>query len=118
MRRNGIADYMTVTHSVSAGAVPNEYPPDNYPNQNPSANAEHIAGTIESVDTRNQLIDISTSQNRYTLYYDSRTRVVYRDNAGYSPADLERGDQVDVTTFNTNGQVVADTITVTYNVRQ
>jgi hypothetical protein len=37
----------------------------------------------------------------------------------YQPSDLKRGDQVDIRAYPaSNGQYVADTITVTRNVRQ
>jgi len=37
----------------------------------------------------------------------------------YQPSDLERGDQIDARAYpGSNGQYVADTITVTRNVRQ
>jgi hypothetical protein len=128
MRSNGVADLVTVTQSVSAGTYPNQYPPSNT-NPYPSSQATgRVQGTVNYVDAQNQLIQLSTSyvnglrntqSSNYTLYYDSRTRVMYQGNSNYTPADLERGDQIDATTFNSgNGQVFADTITVTRNVRQ
>ena len=129
MRSNGVADLITVTQSVSSSTYPNggNYP--NYPNNQgtypSSQSAGRISGTVNYVDTQARLIQLSnsyinglrTNDNTYTIYYDARTRVMYQGR-DYTPADLERGDQVDVTTYNTGGQVLADTITVTRNVRQ
>ena len=83
-----------------------------------------ISGTVNTVDTNAQRIDLDvayvnnlrTSQANQSIYYTSNTRVLY-NNQTYSPTDLERGDQVSVTGANNNGRYVADTITVTRNVR-
>ena len=83
-----------------------------------------ISGTVNMVDTNAQRIDLDvsyvnnlrTSQQGQSIYYDSNTRVVY-NNQTYSPTDLERGDQVSVSGANNNGRYVANTITVTRNVR-
>jgi hypothetical protein len=87
----------------------------------------NIQGTVSYVDTQAQRIDLNaaysnglrnTQNNSYSIYYDSRTQVLYQ-NRSYVPTDLERGDQVDVRVYNNNnGQLLADTITVTRNVRQ
>jgi hypothetical protein len=47
--------------------------------------------------------------------YDSATRVGYQGRA-YRPEDLERGDEVHVTTRGLNGRTVADAIAVTRSV--
>lgn len=129
MRSNGVADLITVTQSVSAnssGYPNNTYPYPNNPAPYPSSqSAGRISGTVSYVDTQARLIQLSnsymnglrTNDNTYTIYYDSRTRVMFQGR-NYTPSDLERGDQVDVTTYNTGGQTLADTITVTRNVRQ
>ena len=121
------ADTITVTQSVSSnGNYPNTYPNTN-PNTYPSNQANEIYGTVNSVDTQSRRIDITGSygnglrnsqNNTYTVYYDNRTQVTYQGRT-YTPADLERGDQVDVRVFDNGGrQYMADTITVTRNVRQ
>jgi hypothetical protein len=48
----------------------------------------------------------------------TRTRVLFQGQT-YQPSDLERGDQIDARAYpGSNAQYVADTITVTRNVRQ
>jgi len=87
----------------------------------PSGQSQSIRATVDSVDTRGQRIELSYvngRNSRATIYYDSRTRVVYQ-NGNYSPSDLERGDEVDIRLYNSgNNQAVADTITVTRSVSQ
>ena len=84
-----------------------------------------VNGTVNFVDTSAQRVDLNvsyvnnlrSSQGSASIYYDSRTQVQYQGRT-YSPADLERGDEVSVHGVNDNGKYVADTITVTRNVRQ
>lgn len=113
-----VADQIDVTQSMSS----------NYPNTSPSNTAGDIRGTVASVDTSNRRIDLnatyvnnlrnSTSNNTYSIYYDSNTRVLYQGRT-YNPSDLERGDEVDVRLFNNgSGRSLADTITVVRNIRQ
>ena len=121
-----VADTITVTQSVSQSSTyPGTSPSTTYPS---STNGVRVTGTVNYIDTGNHLINVnanyitglrnSTSNNSFTIYYDSRTRVMYQSRQ-YTVEDLERGDQVEVSTFNSgNGQYVADTITVTRNVRQ
>ena len=80
-----------------------------------------VRGTVNSVDTRSQRIDLDatyvnnlrdTSSRIESIYYDNRTVVEYSGNQ-YNVADLERGDEVSVRGFNDNGRYVAQTITVT-----
>ncbi len=94
--------------------------------QTSSSNPASLQATVNSVDPANQRIDVSvnyvnnlrSSQGNQSIYYDSRTRVVYNGNSGYAPTDLERGDQISVTGYNdNNGRFLADTITVTRNIR-
>lgn len=134
-----LADTITVTQSVSDNNngypnnnnYPNTYPNtpnNNYPNSYPSnGQASDVQGTVSRVDTNNQRIDMNVSyinglrnsQSNYTIYYDSRTRVLYQ-NQTHAPSDLEQGDQIEVRLNNNggNGRAIADTITVTRNVRQ
>jgi hypothetical protein len=95
------------------------------PPQTSSQNPASVQATVNFVDSTNQRIDVNvnyvnnlrTSQGNQSIYYDNRTRVVYNGNSGYSVTDLERGDQINVTGYNSNSRFVADTITVTRNVR-
>lgn len=121
MNSNGIADLVTVTQSVSASSSPT------YPGQYPTSTATgRIQGTVNYVDTAANLIQVNasyvtglrtSSNNVVTIYYDTRTRVLFQGRT-YSPTDLERGDQIDATMYNTGNGYLADTITVTRNVRQ
>jgi len=84
-----------------------------------------VQATVNFVDPTNQRIDVNvnyvnnlrSSQGNQSIYYDNRTRVVYNGNSSYSPTDLERGDQISVTGSSDNGRFLADTITVTRNIR-
>jgi Domain of unknown function (DUF5666) len=121
---NGNGQYLADTISVLGGnGNASSYPSGNYP----STQVSNIQGTVNNVDSQAQRIDINVTysnglrnsqNNNYSIYYDSRTRVLYQNRA-YVPTDLERGDQIDVRVYNNgNGQSLADTITVTRNVRQ
>jgi hypothetical protein len=59
----------------------------------------------------------SSNEQRGSIYYDNNTRVLY-GNAEYRVTDLERGDEIAVVGVNDNGRYLAQTITVTRNVRQ
>jgi hypothetical protein len=96
------------------------------PQTSSSSNPGTIGATVNFVDTSNQRIDVTVnyvnnlrnSQGNQSIYYNSRTRVVYNGNSGYNVTDLERGDQISVTgSTDNNGRFVADTINVTRNVR-
>jgi len=98
------------------------------PAPNPSTNSSFdIQGTVNYVDTTAQRIDLTSAyttglrtngtQGTYSVYYGAQTPVYYQGQT-YSPTALERGDQIDVRAFdNGNGRYMADTITVTRNVR-
>lgn len=85
-----------------------------------------VTGVVSGIDTSAQRIDLNvtyvnqlrpnSSQSTGSIYYDSNTRVVYQGN-NYNVSDLERGDEVSVSGVNNNGRYVAQTITVTRNVR-
>jgi hypothetical protein len=83
-----------------------------------------VQGTVNFVDTSAQRIDLNVSyvnnlrsnQGSSSIYYDNRTQVQYGGRT-YSPTDLERGDEITVRGYNDNGRYVAQTITVTKNVR-
>lgn len=85
-----------------------------------------VTGVVTGIDTNARRIDLnvtyvnnlrpSSSQTTGSIYYDQNTRVVYQ-NQTYNPTDLERGDEVSVQGYNNNGQYLAQTITVTRNIR-
>jgi transcriptional accessory protein Tex/SPT6 len=122
-----VANTITVVQRSANNGYPNNgYPNNTYPNNgSPSSD---IRGTVTLVDTQAQRIDLNVnysngnglrnSQSSSSIYYDSNTRVLYQ-NKSYAPTDLERGDQIDVLAYNNgNGRYLADTVTVTRNVRQ
>lgn len=87
-----------------------------------STQSSDVQGFVESIDTRNQSITLavshinnlrqtSGSNQRGTIFYDSRTRVMYQGRE-YRVEDLERGDEISVRGFNSNGRYVAETIEV------
>jgi hypothetical protein len=90
-----------------------------------STQSSDVQATVNSIDTQAQRIDVNTNyvnslrntQTGQSIYYDSKTRVVFQ-NQEFKPADLERGDEISVRGFNDNGRYLAETITVTRNVRQ
>jgi hypothetical protein len=90
-----------------------------------STQPSNVTATVNFVDTNNQRIDVNanyvnglrnTQGSQQSIYYDSRTRVVFQGR-DYNVTDLERGDEISVTGNNSNGQYLANTITVTRNVR-
>jgi len=96
------------------------------PQSSSTSNPGTVGATVNFVDTQNQRIDVTVnyvnnlrnSQGNQSIYYDNRTRVTYNGNSGYNVTDLERGDQISVSGYTDNGgRFVADTITVTRNVR-
>lgn len=92
-----------------------------------STESSDVRGTVESIDTSARRIDLNvayvnnlrptSSEQRGSIYYDNNTRVVY-GGRDYNVSDLERGDEISVVGVNNNGRYVAQTITVTRNVRQ
>lgn len=90
------------------------------------SNPSSVNGVVNGIDTSQQRIDLNvthvnnlrpnSSQSSGSVYYDSNTRVVYQGK-NYNVTDLERGDEISVNGYNNNGRYVAQTITVTRNVR-
>lgn len=84
-----------------------------------------VSGTVNFVDPSAQRLDLNVSsvnnaqskQGTASIYYDNRTQVLWQGRT-YSPADLERGDEVSVHGYNDNGRYMADQITLTRNVRR
>jgi hypothetical protein len=91
-----------------------------------STQTSDVQGYVNTVDTRNQSISLDvqyinnlrqtgSGTQQGTIYYDSRTRVVYQGR-DYRVTDLERGDQISITGYNDNGRYVAQTIEVVRSV--
>ncbi|HYH10168.1 MAG TPA: hypothetical protein VEK11_24180 [Thermoanaerobaculia bacterium] len=85
-----------------------------------------VRGVVTYVNQSNQSIDLDVSyinnlrntdsnSQRGTIYFDSRTRVVYGGRE-YNVNDLERGDEISVRGVNNNGRYVAETIEVVRDV--
>jgi hypothetical protein len=57
-------------------------------------NGTQVSATIQSVDTRSQVINLQQSNGQNaSIYYDNRTKVLYQ-NQLYPVTSLEYGDQV------------------------
>ncbi len=86
--------------------------------------SSNVQATVNFIDTSAQRIDVNVnyvnnlrnSQGGQSIYYGNNTRVVYQGRQ-YQVTDLERGDEISVSGYNRNGRYVADTITVTRNIR-
>ena len=86
-----------------------------------STESSDVKGTVAYVDQGAGRIDLDVTYinnlrntnngQRGTIYFDNNTRVVYQGR-DYAVADLERGDEIEVTGANNNGRYVARTITV------
>ena len=122
---SGNGQYVADTINIVQRSASNNGYPNNSPNN--GNQSSDIRGTVTYVDTQAQRIDLSVNymnglrnsqSSSSSFYYDSSTRVLYQ-NRNYAPTDLERGDQVEVLAYNNgNGRFLADTVTVTRNVRQ
>jgi YD repeat-containing protein len=72
-----------------------------------------VAGTVLSVDTRNQIVNLRQSNGQtLALTYDSQTQVVYQ-NRNYAVTDLENGDQVTATVQTVNNGYYVSRVEVT-----
>jgi hypothetical protein len=90
-----------------------------------STQSSDVQGYVDTVNTQNQSIALdvsyvnnlrpSSTNQRGTIYYDSRTKVVYQGRE-YRVTDLERGDQISVKGHNDNGRYLAETIEVVRSV--
>ena len=90
-----------------------------------SSQSSDVRGSVVYVDSNAQRIDLDVSyinnlrntdsNQRGSIYYNSKTRVVYQGR-DYAVTDLERGDQIEVRGYNDNGRYVAETITVVRDV--
>lgn len=61
-----------------------------------------LSGEIDRVDTDRREIVVRTSTGDRLITYDDRTRVFYQGRE-YEPANLERGDQVEIDTATSSG---------------
>jgi hypothetical protein len=84
----------------------------------PGSTESQVSGEITNVDTRNQIIDLRTSDGRSgQVRYDNNTRVVYQQQE-YNVTALERGDVVSMRLQNTNNnELYTNEILVTQSVQ-
>lgn len=92
-----------------------------------TSQSSDVKGTVTAIDTSARRIDMnvsyvnnlrpSSSDRTGSIYYDNNTKVMY-NNSTYAVTDLERGDEISVVGVNDNGRYLAQTITVTRNIRQ
>lgn len=85
-----------------------------------------IRGVVDSVDTNSQSVYLTNVSGYSTMlsnggsgstarvYFDNSTQVDYQGRA-YRPQDLERGDEVTVNVDESNNQLLAQSMTVTYD---
>jgi hypothetical protein len=87
-----------------------------------------VRGTVDSVDTNNQVIYLTNvsgynnaslntgSRGSVRIAYDNRTTLNYQGQT-YRPDQLERGDEVTVRADQNGNQLIAESMDVTYNSR-
>jgi hypothetical protein len=116
-----VADSMTVTYNA---AQTSSYPSGTYPSGSgtstyPSGGYNTtVSGTIRNVDASRRTIEIDHGYNAATsvVEYNTNTPVSFNGRS-YQPADLERGDQVDIRATDLGGgRIVAQNITVVRSV--
>lgn len=83
----------------------------------PPVQEDVVTGEVTSVDTARDEISIDDRGRRYTVGYDSRTRVLY-EGREYRPEDLERGDVVRArVNEDRSGRLYADRVDVVESVQ-
>jgi hypothetical protein len=111
-----VADSMTVTYNA---AQTSSYPSGSGTSTYPSGGYNTtVSGTIRNVDTSRRTIEIDHGYNAATsiVEYNTNTPVSFNGRS-YQPADLERGDQIDIRATDLGGgRIVAQSITVVRSV--
>lgn len=98
-----VADQVTVLRNVSSGTGTGT---------NPGSYNTNVRGTIRTIDTSRRTMTVDRSNGTTaTLEFDNNTYVTYNGNS-YTPQDLERGDEVDITAQNVNGRLIASNVNV------
>jgi hypothetical protein len=130
-----VAERIDVTYDVSSGDrygnsndpyARTPYPQDDRYGSYGTLGDEDVRGTVRRVDRENRTVtldrvqyydrDLARSGDLLTLYYDTDTRVSFR-NESYRPESLEPGDVVAVDVDQVRGTLVADDIRVLANAR-
>lgn len=104
-----VADVVTVVRDASPGTS-GSYPDDSY--------GTTVTGTVRYIDTSRRTIELDRGYGNGILVveYDDRTPVSWNGRT-YNPADLERGDEVQVRITNLgNDRYRAETISVVRSV--
>jgi hypothetical protein len=103
---NLVAESMTVLQDVSGGSS------STYPTY-----GSNIRGTVRYIDTSRRTIEVDRGNGSVmTVDYDANTPVYY-SNQTYRVADLERGDEIDISVRDLgSGRYVAQQINVVRNV--
>ena len=88
-------------------------------NPNGGSSGSEVYGEVQYVDTQRQQIQVRTQQGQTgSVYFDSRTRVVYQQQE-YPVTALERGDEVGMRVQQTQqGAPYTDYIVVTRSVQE
>lgn len=104
-----LAEEVTVTYDAGSGTG------SSYPNSGGYTSV--ISGTIRSVDASRRTIEVDRGNGMFVvLDYDTRTTVSYNGRS-YNPADLDRGDQVDIRVTDTgSGRMLAQRVDVVRSV--
>src|ERR1043165_68346 len=113
---------------VLAAACGSSSPFGGYGGGSNNNQAYDVRGAVDSVDTYSHSIYLSNASgyntslagtggygNTVRVYYDNNTSVVYQGR-NFHPEDLQRGDQVTVHAYNSNGTLTARSMDVTYDV--
>ncbi len=82
-----IADAVTVTHNVSAGTS------GSYPG---SVSGSMLRGVVTYIDTNRRTIEVDRSAGSNVIVEYGTNTPVYFNGQTYRPADLERGDEIEI----------------------
>lgn len=107
-----VANTMTVvSDATNSGGT------SNYPSSGSGVYGSNVRGTIRYIDMNRRTIEVDTGSVQPVIVEFDTSTPVYYGNSTYRPADLERGDEIDIR-LNTSGgsRYVARDITVTRNV--
>ena len=106
-----VASTMTVISDVSTGSS------NNYPTNQSGVYGSNVRGTVRYIDSSRRTIEVDTGSVQPVIVEFDTSTPVYFGNQTYRPADLERGDEIDVRLDSNSGnRYVARDITVTRNI--
>jgi hypothetical protein len=105
-----LAEEIEVLYDVTSNGSNDSYGNGTYDD----SRTTELRGTIRSVDTRDQTLELEPSTGRsgiVVVHYDSGTSVEF-EGRQYKPENLERGDRVEIEVRELNGRMVAQEILV------